>query len=170
MRQLVILNLKLQKYIKYFKDGKSEFIFVNLGDKCSVISVRGNSKYDDFYVVNNMSKYATEIDKYFVLEPSKFDGVTINGLMENTIIRNIYLPKTANYSELITYKDIFIYAEKYNINVELYDVEDIVEICNGVSFCKIGNDISAIASSDNYVEISDKKVFYVYGGATQKRA
>ena len=146
--------------IKYFKDGKSEFIFVNMGAECSVISVKGNYIYDEFYVVNNMSKYATEIDNYFILNPSKLDGHIVDRLLESVIIRNIYIPKNVNYNELMSFRNLFVCAEKYNINVKFYDTKEIVEICNGVSFCEISSGVSAIASSSAYVEISDEFIFY----------
>lgn len=146
--------------IRYVKDGKSEFIFVNMGAECSVISVNGNYIYDSVCVEDNMSKYATEIDNYFILNPAKIDGHIIDKLLKSTVIRNIYIPKNVNYSELMSFKNVFVCAEKYNINIEFYNTNEIVEICNGVSFCEISSGMSAIASSSAYVEISEESIFY----------
>ena len=53
-------------------------------------------------------------------------------------------------------------AEKYNISIKLYDLNEIVEIYNGVSFSKINDDKSALVSDGVYIEIFGDKMFYVY--------
>lgn len=157
-----VFSLRSEPEIKYFKAGKSEYVFVNKGAECNVISINSGDVYDDVDVLNNMSKYATEIDGYFIINPSEFDAIIIDKMMKSTIVRNIYVPKDTDYAEVLSIKNIFLCAEKYNISIKLYDLNEIVEIYNGVSFSKINDDKSALVSDGVYIEIFGDKMFYVY--------
>ena len=157
-----VFSATAEAEIKYLKMGKSEFVFVNKGAECSVVSVNGGDVYDAFDVIDNVSKYATEIDNYFIINPSHVDGVTIDKMMKSTVVRNIYIPKDVNYKELLSFENVFLCAEKYNINIEFYDRNEIVEIYNDVSFSEIGDDKVAIVSDGAYLEIVDDKMFYAY--------
>ena len=157
-----VFSATAEAEIKYLKMGKSEFVFVNKGAECSVVSVNGGDVYDAFDVIDNVSKYATEIDNYFIINPSYVDGITIDKMMKSTVVRNIYIPKDVNYKELLSFENVFLCAEKYNINIEFYDRNEIVEIYNDVSFSEIGDDKVAIVSDGAYLEIVDDKMFYAY--------
>ena len=154
--------------IKYFKNGKSELLFVNCGAECNVIDVGKEDSADGTKIVTEMSIYATEIDKYFIINPSQKDYDTLNVVMKNTVVRTLYLPKSVTNSEMLAYKDIFICAEKYNIEIKLYDKNNIVEICNSVSFSEINGESVSLFSDTARFELFKEKAVYTYRGKSRE--
>ncbi len=163
-----VVSVTAETEIKYFKLGKSEFLFVNSGAECNVIDLGKNDANDGVTVANEMSIYATEIDNYFIVNPSKSDAATLASLLKNTIVRNLYIPKSVTSKEFTAYKDIFICAEFYNINVVLYDENINVEICNDVSFSDINGEKLSISSEAASIEFYDEKAVYTYGGVSRE--
>ena len=129
-----ILTVTAKPYAVCVQRQDSELVFVNYGAECSVIDAGKGNSVSGNTVVNNMSKYATEIDEYFIVDPDKNDVNVIESVSKNTVIRKIYLPKTLELTQISSYYDILKCAEKYNIIVELLDDASSVEICNGVLF------------------------------------
>lgn len=154
--------------IRYLKDGKSELLFVNWGVECSVVDLSGNSVYDGIKVVNNMSNYATEINAYVVTNPSSTDAVALTKVMENTIIRKIYLPISFDYEQSSAFKNVLISAEICDIEIAFYGEGDTVEICNGVSFSDMKGDRLAVFSNNASIGFFDEKVFYTYDGVNRE--
>ncbi len=163
-----VISATAKAEIKYFKWGKSEILFVNYGAECNVIDVDKGATNDGMDVVSEMSIYATEIDKYFIINPSTKDALTLDTVLKNTVIRTLYLPKNVTTSELMAYKNIFICAEKYKIKIELYDGNNIVEICNGVSFSETKDGCVSVYSDTVSMNVFDKKAVYTYGGVSRE--
>lgn len=163
-----VVSVTAETEIKYFRSGKSEILFVNSGAECNVIDLGEGNTNDGISVLNEMSIYATEIDNYFIVNPSKNDATTLNLLLKNTIIRRIYIPKSVTNKELLAYKDILLCADFYNIEVLLYEKNNDVEICNSVSFSDINGESVLVASSVASIEFYDEKAVYTYGGVSRE--
>ena len=133
-----------------------------------MIDLGKNNVNDGVVVINEMSIYATEIDNYFIVNPTKNDARTLELVLKNTIVRNLYIPKSVTNKELLAYKDILLCAEFYNINVVLYEKNNNVEICNGVSFSDINGESVSIFSSDASIDFFTEKVVYTYDGVERK--
>ena len=117
-----------------FKENKAEITFIYNGSQCSVIDVGDGDSRKGTYILDYMSKYATEIDEYFIANPDVKDVKALESVCKNTVIRKLYLPKSLNSDDLAVYYEILKCVEKYNISVELYEYDSAVEICNGVLF------------------------------------
>ena len=142
-----VFNITSKPTFQSVKVYDSELIFVNNASDCCVVDMGKGSLAKGIYAVKYMSKYSTEIDKYFIVEPDENDAKTLNKVCKNTVVRTIFLPKALTNKDISAYRDIFKCAEKYNIAVELYDFENNVEICNGVSFsCNSAEDFSITSS------------------------
>ena len=129
-----VFSFRATPELKYCRSFNNELAFVNNGAECSVVKLNGKGEFTYGTVLRNMSKYATEIDEYFVVSPSENDAEIIKRLLENTVIRKIYLPKSLEYKEYLSSYEIFKCAEKYNIEIDVYDRGERVEFCNGVYF------------------------------------
>ena len=129
-----IFTYNAKPYVQCVKARDAEIIFVNCGAECSVFDVGRGDSLKGNVVVNYMSKYATEIDEYFIIYPNEKDAAMIDTVCKNTVIRKLYISKTLDNKDLFVYYEILKCAEKYNISVELYEFDSDVEICNGVLF------------------------------------
>lgn len=127
-------SLRSSPELKYCRTFNNELAFVNDGAECSVLRLNGEGGFTYGRVLEDMSKYATEIDEYFIISPAENDADILERLLENTIIRKIYLPKSVDSEEYLFSYEVFRCAEKYNMEIDVYDEEEIVEICNGVYF------------------------------------
>ena len=163
-----ILTATAKPYAVCVQRQDSELVFVNYGAECSVIDVgKGNSVRGNT-VVNNMSKYATEIDEYFIVDPDKNDVNVIESVSKNTVIRKIYLPKTLELTQISSYYDILKCAEKYNITVELLEDDSSVEICNSVLFNYSELDGFSVSSSTFKIKSADDALAIEYNGEVGK--
>jgi hypothetical protein len=160
---VAVFNKNARPYVQCVKDEGSEVVFVNSGAECSVIDLGVNNRYTGSDVLEFMSIYATEIEKYFIVSVDEKDATTIEYVCKNTIIRKIYLPKTINKTEEMHYYDILKCAEKYNIAVELYDDECNVEICNGVLFNYSDSNGATVLSDKVRLQKSGDSITCLYG-------
>ena len=140
----------------------SEIVFVSYASECNVIDTGKGGVSKGSAVVKYMSKYATEIDQYFIVDPDGDDAKTLNRVCENTVIRRILISKSLKNSDLSAYSEIFKCAEKYNIDVELYDYDNNVEICNGVSFNYNPNEGFSVASDSVRLKSQGEKIVFEY--------
>ena len=143
---VAVFNYTSKPNAKCIKIYSSEIIFVNNGSECNVIDVGKGYLRKGKSVLKNMSKYATEIDEYFIVEPDDKHIDVLETVCENTIIRKLYLPKVLVNADLSVYYKILKCAEKYNISVELYENDCNVEICNSVFFNYIASNEISISS------------------------
>lgn len=131
---LSVFNLNARPVVWCVKSGDAEMIFISYASECSVVDVGDSNTLSGRRVTKYMSKYATEIDEYFITALDEKDANTIENVCKNTVIRKLYIPKTVDSAELAICYDILKCAEKYNISVETYGDGTNVEICNGVRF------------------------------------
>ena len=143
---LSVFNLNSRPTIWCARSGDAEMIFIGYASECSVVDVGENNTLSGKRVTKYMSKYATEIDEYFITTLDEGDAATIEGVCKNTVIRKLYIPKIVDSTELAICYDILKCAEKYNISVEVYENGDNVEICNGVLFSHSEDDVVSIKS------------------------
>ena len=165
---VTVFNYTSKPNAKCIEVYNSEIIFVNNGSECNVIDSGKGYLRKGKSVLKNMSKYATEIDEYFIIEPDAKHIDVLETVCENTIIRKLYLPKVLVNSDLLIYYEILKCAEKYNISVELYKNDCDVEICNGVCFNYIDSDEFSVFSQSVMLtkagsQISCKYQDNVYG-------
>jgi ComEC/Rec2-related protein len=158
-----VFSVRATPELKYCRRFNNELAFVNYGAECSVVKLDGGGGFTYGAVLENMSKYATEIDEYFIVSPSENDAKIIEKLLENTVIRKIYLPKSVEYEEYLSSYEIFKCAEKYNIEIDVYDKQEKVEICNGVYFFYSESDGANIFSQSSRFYFLDGKTNYVIG-------
>lgn len=161
-----IFSATAKAEIKYLKSGKSELLFVNCGAECSVFDLGDDSSYDGIKILNGMSKYATEIDEYFIVNPSSNDVKTISKVMKNTIIRKIYLPTSFEYSDLNYFKGVLNCADFYGIEVDFFEPDEIVEICNNVSFSDIDGEKISLFSDAASIGFFEGRAIYSYAERT----
>ena len=159
----LVFSVRATPELKYCRRFNNELAFVNYGAECSVVKLDGGGGFTYGAVLENMSKYATEIDEYFIVSPSENDAKIIEKLLENTVIRKIYLPKSVEYEEYLSSYEIFKCAEKYNIEIDVYDKQEKVEICNGVYFFYSESDGANIFSQSSRFYFLDGKTNYVIG-------
>ena len=95
--------------------------------------------------------------------PSENDAEIIKRLLENTVVRKIYLPKSVEYEEYLSSYEIFKCAEKYNIEIDVYDRGERVEICNGVYFLYSNSEGVNIFSESARFCFLNGKTNYVIG-------
>ena len=131
---LSVFNLNSTPNARFIKTDNGEIALVDFASACSVVDLGGADLTKSTMTVKFMSKYATEIDKYFITDPNEKDTLVIERVCKNTVIRNLYIPKVVSNNDLVLYYKILKCAEKYNITVNLYDYDTSVEICNGVMF------------------------------------
>lgn len=131
---IAIFNYTSAPNAQCVKTYSSEVIFVNDGTECNVVDYGKGTFAKGKTVAKYMSKYATEIDKYFIVSPDANHTKTLERVCENTIIRTLYLPKTIENKDISAYAEILKCAEKYNIPIKLYENYIGVEICNSVLF------------------------------------
>lgn len=158
-----VFSVRATPELKYCRRFNNELAFVNYGAECSVVKLDGGGGFTYGTVLENMSKYATEIDEYFIVSPSENDAKIIEKLLENTVIRKIYLPKSVDYEEYLSSYEIFKCAEKYNIEIDVYDKQEKVEICNGVYFFYSESDGVNIFSQSSRFYFLDGKTNYLIG-------
>jgi ComEC/Rec2-related protein len=158
-----VFSVRATPELKYCRRFNNELAFVNYGAECSVVKLDGGGGFTYGAVLENMSKYATEIDEYFIVSPSENDAKIIEKLLENTVIRKIYLPKSVEYEEYLSSYEIFKCVEKYNIEIDVYDKQEKVEICNGVYFFYSESDGANIFSQSSRFYFLDGKTNYVIG-------
>jgi hypothetical protein len=158
-----VFSVRATPELKYCRWFNNELAFVNYGAECSVVKLDGGGGFTYGAVLENMSKYATEIDEYFIVSPSENDAKIIEKLLENTVIRKIYLPKSVEYEEYLSSYEIFKCAEKYNIEIDVYDKQEKVEICNGIYFFYSESDGANIFSQSSRFYFLDGKTNYVIG-------
>lgn len=163
-----VFTLMAKPYALCVQRQNSEFVFVNCGAECSVISIGRGNLLSGNVVVQNMSKYATEIDEYFIVAPNVNDASVIESVCKNTVIRKLYLPKTVSTKELSVYYDILKCAEKYNITVELLEDDSSVEICNSVLFNYSELDGFSVSSSTFKIKSADDALAIEYNGEVGK--
>ena len=157
-----VFNFNANPTFQCVRSRNAEMIFVNYGAECSVIDLGKNDTLSGKSVARNMSKYATEIDEYFIVSLDERDARTIESVCKNTVIRKLYIPKTLNRKEIAWCYEILKCAEKYNISVELYGKDTSVEICNGVLFNYNSDDGFSIVSDKVTVTKQDKKIVCKY--------
>ena len=154
-----VFNITSKPTFQSVKVYDSELIFVNDASDCCVVDTGNGSLTKGIYAVKFMSKYSTEIDKYFIVEPDENDVKTLNKVCKNTVVRTLFVPKAFGNKDISAYREILKCAEKYNITVKLYDYSDDVEICNDVLFSYNPNDDFSITSSEVRVKkLGDKTV------------
>ena len=158
-----VFSARATPELKYCRRFNNELAFVNYGAECSVVKLDGGGGFTYGAVLENMSKYATEIDEYFIVSPSESDAKIIEKLLENTVIRKIYLPKSVEYEEYLSSYEVFKCAEKYNVEIDVYDKQEKVEICNGVYFFYSESDGANIFSQSSRFYFLDGKTNYVIG-------
>ena len=158
-----VFSVRATPELKYCRRFNNELAFVNYGAECSVVKLDGGGGFTYGTVLENMSKYATEIDEYFIVSPSENDAKIIEKLLENTVIRKIYLPKSVEYEEYLSSYEVFKCAEKYNIEIDVYDKQEKVEICNGVYFFYSESDGANIFSQSSRFYFLDGKTNYLIG-------
>ena len=158
-----VFSVRATPELKYCRRFNNELAFVNYGAECSVVKLDGGGGFTYGAVLENMSKYATEIDEYFIVSPSENDAKIIEKLLENTVIRKIYLPKSVEYEEYLSSYEVFKCAEKYNVEIDVYDKQEKVEICNGVYFFYSESDGANIFSQSSRFYFLDGKTNYVIG-------
>lgn len=161
-----VFNLNSKPYVQCIESGDSEFIFVNCGSECSIVDSGGYDSAKATMMVKFMSKYATEIDEYFITDPDEKDAHVIEKVCKNTVVRRLYLPKTVSNNDLSLYYKILKCAEKYNISVELYESADSVKICNGVTFSYNHSNDFLIESETVKLEKQNENIFCTYQGET----
>ena len=159
-----IFNYNSKPTVQCVKVYDSEIVYVNRGAECSVIDVGKGNALKGNSVLKYMSKYATEIDEYFIIEPNKNHAKILNEVCENTIIRKILIPNTVENEDFTAIYDVLICAEKYNIDVEMYEKDINVEICNSVSFNYISCDEFSVFSNDVKLKKQDGEMLFEYGG------
>ena len=158
-----VFSVRATPELKYCRRFNNELAFVNYGAECSVVKLDGGGDFTYGAVLENMSKYATEIDEYFIVSPSENDAKIIEKLLETTVIRKIYLPKSVDYEEYLSSYEVFKCAEKYNIEIDVYDKQEKVEICNGVYFFYSESDGANIFSQSSRFYFLNGKTNYVIG-------
>lgn len=163
-----VFSYNSKPQMQCLKTDKTELVFLSKGAECSVIDTGEGDHRKSGYVARYMSKYATEIDEYFLINPSKQDVATIEYVCENTIIRTVYIPKSVGVEDLELYFDIIKCAEKYNIAIELLDESSNVEIYNGVSFSYTSDEGFLLNSDAVSVKKVSGELVAEYNGETRK--
>lgn len=159
-----IFNYNSKPTVECVKIYNSEIVYVNCGAECSVIDVGKGNALKGNSILKYMSKYATEIDEYFITNPNKNHARILNTVCENTIIRKIFIPNNIENNDFLVIYDILTCAEKYNIDVELYEKDTNVEICNNVLFNYTSLDEFSVFSKKVCFKNQGEKTFLEYGG------
>ena len=165
---LSVFTATSKPYAYAVKRKDSVLTFVCYKSECSVIDMGSGDSVSAGAVVNNASIYATEIDKYFIVTPDENDATLFDEVCKNTVVRKLYLPKQLDSADLNVYCDIFKCAEKYNVDVAVFDCDGGVEICNGVMFnynIDKGFDVSSAAVK---IRNCDEDLAIEYQGADRK--
>lgn len=159
---LSVFDLNSTPNARFIKTDNGEIALVDFASACSVVDLGGADLTKSTMTVKFMSKYATEIDKYFITDPNEKDTLVIERVCKNTVIRNLYIPKVVSNNDLVLYYKILKCAEKYNITVNLYDYDTSVEICNGVMFSYNALDGCSIYSEAVRLKKTGDKTFCEY--------
>ena len=160
---LAVFNATSSPELTYLKSRDAELVFVSNGTECSVIDIGEYDGLKGQLIVRNMSKYATEIDEYIIANPDNNDAKALERVCKNTVVRKVVIPKTLENKDLTIYNEIFKCAEKYNIQIILFDFDESVEICNNVRFCYNANDEIYIGSDTAYISGATDNISYTYG-------
>ena len=162
-----VLGVTSEPKIRYMNLSKTRVVYLDKGAECSVVDIGENSGYNGFTVLNNMSKYATEIDEYFITSLDKGDVNAVKYLSKNTAIRNLYIPQVLENSDVNLIKEIFECAEKYNIKIKLYQIDESVEIYKNITFDFDSTGQVNLKSESALFEFSKSSFAYSYNGETR---
>ena len=161
-----IFAFNSQPKIEYLKRGKMQMIYLNQGAECSMIDVGESRALSGFVVLNNMSKYATEIDNYFINYLDNGDIKALEYMSKNTVVRNVYISQSLKYEDNEVLKSLFKCAEKYNIKLHIYKDGESVEIYDGVTFSSTEQGTVQIKTAQSQIEFSKEILTCTYGEET----
>lgn len=161
-----IFNAISKPELNYVRSRNAELLFLSNGAECSVVDMGEADSLKGNIVVHNMSKYATEIDEYVILDPDEKDAKTIENVCKNTVVRKILIPKTIENQDLLIYKEILLCAEKYNIEVVIFEFEKEVALDDKVRFSYNSDGTIFLGSDNAYLLGTGDTLSYTYGNRT----
>lgn len=82
----------------------------------------------------SLERYSTEISGYILTHYHTSHISTLARISGNTIVRRLYIPFPKTYDEYYLMRSILEVAERYNIDVTLFDSNNDIQITNNVFF------------------------------------
>ena len=131
---LGVFYLTSDTELKQVSDDGNEILMIDRCGSVAIVDDTDGSVLAAKLLKENLSPYATEIEHYVVLHAGKNHSYSLESILKNTYVRNLYLPLASNSEELVYIEKIYDIACEYNINVVFYSSGERSITHQGVTF------------------------------------
>jgi len=120
--------------IKQISYDKNEILMIDRCGSVAVVDDTDGSVFTAKVLKENITPYATEIEHYVILHAGRNHSYSLESILQNMYVRNIYLPLASNKDELSFIEKIYDVALEYGINVVFYSSGERSITHQGVTF------------------------------------
>ncbi len=126
-----IFNLTAPNKFTYYKYGSGELVSVTSIGKTCIVDM-SNGAYSKFsYALSDASRYgSTQIDSIIFTEITPYHVSSMKYFLQKQIVKNIYIPKPTEASDVELFLELARLAEKCKVNAYLYENGDGIAVGN----------------------------------------